>query len=63
MRASALLIIAEIFRQEYNYDLFLNNFPSKGRTKHQKVRIPYYSRVEDKRVEIYGSKRRNTTRR
>jgi len=66
MRASTLFIIAKIFGQE-NRNLFINNldFSREEREKHLKSYITKtnYSRSLDRRSEIYGSKRRNTTRR
>lgn len=63
--SSLLLLMAKRLSGEYGYSLMMTDFSLPKKPKHSRhcVRIPYYSRVWDKRVEIYGTKRRNTTRR
>ncbi len=64
MRPSTLFIIAKIFGQEYyNCNLSMKYTPSlkiKKQLRNSEIGSP---RTLDRRVKIYASKRRNTTRR
>jgi len=65
MRNGLLLAIAKMVGEGYGDISMMADFSSPKKPKHSRhyVRMPYYSRCWDRREEIYGKKRRNTTRR